>query len=159
MNEYNKRREFLKSSGKVAGFGIFAAAFSSVINSCEQDELPPKPPSGLSFQVDLNTHPELLAIGGFKVLTIDKLNGGDPVIIKHNPDDTFMVIDGLCRHQNCNLEMPSDPNGNMVCMCHHAVFSLVDGKVVDNKGFSTAADLTHYKTEYNSSNKILTITS
>jgi nitrite reductase/ring-hydroxylating ferredoxin subunit len=159
MSEYNKRRKFLISTGKVAGFGLFAGAFSSVITSCEQDELPPKPPSGLTFEVDLNVHTELLVAGGFKVLTIPKLNGGDPVVIKHNADDTFLVIDGLCRHQNCNLEMPATVEGSMRCICHSATYSLADGKVIDNKGFSTAVDLASYKNEYNSSKKILTITS
>ncbi|GAB1370609.1 hypothetical protein MASR1M45_06700 [Candidatus Kapaibacterium sp.] len=158
-NKYNKRREFLKATGKVAGFGLFAGAFSSVINSCEQDELPPKPKPGDSFDVDLTQYPKLQTPGNHEVLRFDKVNGGDPVIIKHNADGTFTVMDALCRHQNCNVSLPDTSDGLMTCLCHGATFSFVDGKSVDNKGFSTATDMTLYKTEYDAGKKILTISS
>lgn len=158
--DLNKRREFLKNTGKVAGFGLFAGAFGSVINSCEQDELPPKPKSGNEIDVDLaKDHPTLLNAGTHKVVTITGLNGEDPVIIKHNADGTFTVIDALCRHQNCNLEIPNSSDGIMTCFCHGATFSFVDGKSIDNKGYSTAKDLKNFTNVYNAAKKLLTITS
>lgn len=157
MKNNNKRREFLLNTGKVAGFGIFAGAFGSVINSCEQDELPPKPKPGDAYDLDLSLHPELLSPGNHKVLTLDKVNGGEPVIIKHNADGTFLVMDAICRHQACNVELPSSSDGLMVCICHGATFSFTDGKVVDNKGFSVP-DMVIYLTEYDAGKKLLTIT-
>jgi nitrite reductase/ring-hydroxylating ferredoxin subunit len=157
MKNNNKRREFLKSTGKVAGFGLFAGAFGSVINSCEQDELPPKPKPGDAYDLDLNLHSELLSPGGNKVLSLDKINGGDPVLIKHLSDDTFIVMDAICRHQNCNVSIPDTSDGLMVCLCHGAVFSFEDGKVIDNKGFSAAKDMTIFNNVYDATKKLLTI--
>lgn len=157
---FNKRREFLKNTGKVAGFGLFAGAFGSVINSCEQDELPPIPKSGNEVDVDIaKDHPELLNPGSHKVALIAGINGTSPVIIKHNADDTFTVMDALCRHQDCNVELPNSSDGIMTCMCHGATFSFVDGKSIDNKGFSAAKDMKNYVNVYNASKKLLTITS
>lgn len=155
MNTQNKRREFLKNTGKVAGFGLFAGAFGSVITSCEQDELPPRPKPGDAFDLDLNNHPELLTPGNHKVLKEAKVNGGDPFIVKHNADGTFLVMDALCRHQACNVEIKGNDN-LMVCMCHQATFEFSTGKVIDNKGFSVP-DMKVYQTEYDSGKKLLTI--
>ncbi|MBX3045315.1 MAG: Rieske 2Fe-2S domain-containing protein [Candidatus Kapabacteria bacterium] len=156
MNDINKRREFLKNTGKVAGFGLFAGAFGSMITSCEQDELPPKPISGERVDFDTNLHPQLSSPGSHKIVKIDKVNGDDPVIVKHNPDSTWLVMDAICRHQACNVELPNSSDGVMTCICHQATFSFTDGKVIDNKGFNVP-DMQVFETEYNSGNKILTI--
>lgn len=157
MKNNNNRREFLINTGKVAGFGLFAGAFGTVINSCEQDELPPKPKPGDAYDLDLNLHTELLTPGSHKVLSLDKINSGQPILIKHQADGTFLVMDAICRHQNCNISIPASSNELMVCLCHGATFSYDDGKVVDNKGFSTAKDLIHFKNEYDAAKKLLTI--
>jgi nitrite reductase/ring-hydroxylating ferredoxin subunit len=156
MKNNSNRREFLKNTGKVAGFGMFAAAFGTVVNSCEQDELPPRPKPGESYDLDLSLHPELSSPGSHKVLRLDKVNGGDPVIVKHNADGTFFVMDAICRHQTCNVELPDTSDGLMVCLCHQATFSFTDGKVVDNKGYSVP-DMAVFRTEYDASKKLLTI--
>jgi nitrite reductase/ring-hydroxylating ferredoxin subunit len=157
---FNNRREFLKATGKVAGFGLFAGAFGSVVTSCEQDEIPPRPKPGNEVDVDIaKDHPELLSPGSHKVVTIHGINGNDPVIIKHNADGTFIVMDALCRHNNCNVNLPDSSDGIMTCLCHGATFSFVDGKSIDNKGFSTAVDLTNYVNVYDAAKKLLTITS
>lgn len=157
MNNYNKRREFLITTGKVAGFGLFAGAFSSVITSCEQDELPAKPKPGESVDLDLTQYPNLLAAGTYEVITIAKINGGAPVLVKHNADDTFTVMNALCRHQNCNLILPGTSEGLLVCACHSATYSFTDGKVIDNKGFAAAVDLTNFTAVYDAGKKILNI--
>lgn len=157
---FNRRREFLINTGKVAGFGLFAGAFGSIINSCEQDELPPVAKPGNEVDVNIGKdHPTLLTPGSHKVESITGINGGDPVIIKHNADGTFTVMDALCRHQNCNVELPNTSDCIMTCLCHKATFSFVDGKSIDNKGFSTAKDMKNYVNVYNASKKLLTITS
>ncbi|MDT3738210.1 MAG: Rieske 2Fe-2S domain-containing protein [Candidatus Kapabacteria bacterium] len=157
MNNYNKRREFLITTGKVAGFGLFAGAFSSVITSCEQDELPPKPKPGESVDLDLTQYPTLLVAGSAEVITIEKINGGSPILVKHNADGTFTVMDALCRHQNCNLILPGTSEGMLVCACHQATYSYADGKVIDNKGFATAVDLQNFIAVYDAGKKILNI--
>ena len=157
---FNKRREFLINTGKVVGFGLFAGAFGSIINSCEQDELPPVTKPGNEIDVNIGKdHPELLSPGSHKVVTIIGINNDQAVIIKHNEDDTFTVMDSLCRHQNCDVELPKTSDNIMTCKCHGATFSFVDGKSIDNKGFSAAKDMKNYVNVYNASKKLLTITS
>jgi nitrite reductase/ring-hydroxylating ferredoxin subunit len=157
MNEFNKRREFLITTGKVAGFGLFAGAFSSIITSCEQDELPPKPPPGANIVVDINSHPEILASGTYKIFSDPKLqlNAGSPVIIKHLENDVFFVMDGVCRHNGGNVDIRT-PSNDMICNLHSAIFSFEDGKVLDNKSFNVP-DMKIFETEYNAANKLLTI--
>ncbi len=155
MNNYNKRREFLITTGKVAGFGLFAGAFSSVITSCEQDELPPKPPPGANIVVDINSHPDLLATGTHKLFSHPQLNSGAPVVIKHLENDVFFVMDGVCRHAGGNVEIRT-PSNDMRCIVHSAIFSFDNGKVLDNKGLNVP-DMKIFETEYNAANKLLTI--
>jgi Rieske Fe-S protein len=134
-NTNNERREFIKKAGAVAAFGVFASSFASVINSCEQDQVKPAPAikDPETVDVDIIKFPALQTNGGSVATTVELKSGEKVSIYIHRIDDTnFSVLDPICKHAGCPVNLPSAPGADMICPCHDVHFSAVTGAVTNS---------------------------
>lgn len=129
LENNNQRREFLKKTGTVFTFGVFASSFASIINSCEQDEVIPAP-APETVDVNLSPYTALAAPGGFALVKVTKKDGTKlDVIIKRIDTSTFVVLDTLCRHQGCTVTLPDSADKDIICYCHNVTFDMNSGAV------------------------------
>lgn len=141
----NKRREFLKKTGTVFTFGVFASSFASIINSCEQDEVIPAPEPE-TVDVNLSPYPALATPGGFALVKVTKKDGTKlDVIIKRIDMTTFVVLDTLCRHQGCTVTLPDSADKDIICYCHNVTFDMNSGAVKDKPITDAVPALLIYK--------------
>ena len=55
---------------------------------------------------------------------------GDPALLVHLPDDTFVAYDAVCTHEGCTVEWAGQES-ILYCPCHGAAFDAAnDGKVL-----------------------------
>ena len=133
-NYKNDRREFIKKAGAVFGIGVFGTSFATIINSCERDEVVKYEPD--TVDVDISQYPQLANIGGMAKVDVELDNGQiKTIVIRRDSETEFTVLDALCRHQNCIVNLPDSPDGKILCPCHQVTFNFDTGKVIDNKGF------------------------
>lgn len=153
------RRDFLIKGGFLIGAGFVLPTLSSLITSCESDELIPPPPP--SLDVRLSDYPELLKTDGTGIakVTVKTPSTSVSVIIRRLSANEFIIVQSNCTHQgDSELTPPSSPDGNIVCPRHLAEFSMQadkKGKLVKNPQSVSASDLKVYR--YTFANGILTI--
>jgi Rieske Fe-S protein len=159
-NNSDNRREFLKKAGVLLGAGITVTSLSSLIVSCEKDELLPAPPVGSSATINLADYPSLLSVGGFAICTI-KTPQELSYMVKRESSTEFLIFQTLCPHQGEPLLLPDKAGANIFCPRHNVEFSpLKDskGNVVKNpQGVSVGALKSNYTYEYDSAKNILKI--
>lgn len=125
----NKRREFLKKTGTVFTFGVFATSFASIMNSCEQDEVIPAPEPE-TVDVSLAPYPQLATPGNFSLVKVTKKDGTKmDVIIKRIDMSTFVVLETICRHMGCTVTLPDSADKDIICNCHNVTFDMNTGAV------------------------------
>lgn len=126
------RRDFILNTTKVVGAGLAISALPQVFQSCESEEVvvvDNRPPDTF-YVLDLKPHPELLTPGSVKKVKIEGKNQNNPLIITHHKDGTFTVLDSICKHMNCAVDIPANSEGNIVCQCHPNNYSTKDGSLV-----------------------------
>lgn len=164
MENNNKRREFLKKSTGLIGLGILGIATGSMINGCEEIEyiaaVQPR-----TYEIKIDSYPSLSNVGGM-VQMFYTIDGGKELKLilvrkaSNNSKDDFVIVEAVCRHNNCGLSLPDSLDGHFVCNCHGAKFSPLTGEMVDSNGIpeKDVPDLIKYSIEgYNDSSKILTV--
>jgi nitrite reductase/ring-hydroxylating ferredoxin subunit len=153
------RRNFLKKTAGVVGFGIVATSFMPFLTSCEQDETPPKPDEGFFQEVNIAQYSQLSSPGGMLKITLQGINAGSPIVIYRFTEGAFLVLDGLCRHRNAELELPTAAHGELVCSLHKVTFSPETGEIINLNGQSASSvpALIFFNSEYVSSSNVLKI--
>ncbi|MCX7908996.1 MAG: Rieske 2Fe-2S domain-containing protein [Ignavibacteria bacterium] len=153
------RRDFLRYVGSFFATGLVITTVYPILTSCEKDESLPAPPPGSNVTIDLKAHPELNNIPSIK-----KINIQTPVsltiIIKRISQTNFLGFSSLCPHQGVDLELPSNPDGNLHCPRHNVDFSTMEtnkGVVVSNPNGVKLGNLPTYQVEFDPNKNILTI--
>jgi nitrite reductase/ring-hydroxylating ferredoxin subunit len=150
------RRDFLKKGSFLIGAGFALPTLSSLMMSCETDELLPSPPPSLA--VRLSDYPELLKTDGSGIAKVTDKTSSTSVIVRRLTTDEFIIVQSSCTHQSAELNLPISKDGNIVCPLHNAEFSLQKdnkGQLVKNPQSVSASNLRVYNYTYN--NGILTI--
>ncbi len=132
IKESSNRRDFLLNTTKVIGAGLAIATVPQVFISCESEELVTVMNTNVTtfYVLDLTSHPELLVAGAIKKIKIEGKNNDNPLVITHHKNGSFSVVDSICPHMNCAVDLPSDTDSTLVCQCHPNNYSTVDGKYV-----------------------------
>lgn len=158
MNEDNKRRDFIKKTGTVFTFGVFASTFSSVINSCDKNEIAPAP-DPVTVDIDITKYPNLMIPGNFQLIELN-LEGGrkQKIIINRIDDNNFVALDTICKHQGCEVTPPDSPTKDIMCYCHNVSFDLKNGKVKVKPISDHVPDLINFKVfSFDAANNILKV--
>ncbi len=163
----DKRREFIITSGKLAGLGICTCLFGSIIAACDKDGetvTAPEQPKPENYPVlSIASFAALASVGGIvKTMVMDKtgkpVNGGNPLIIYRMETNKFIVLDSICRHAGYQVDIPSSPSGDYVCPAHKAEFDTADGHTTTNgSAGTTVPPLLKYNSIYDSAENKLTI--
>jgi len=162
MEKENKaRRDFLKKAGVMLGAGLSVTSLSSLIVSCEKDEILPPPPPGTNIQIKLSDYPSLLNVGGMAKVSITKPSNM-MFIIKREGEKEFLIFEALCPHQGEELIPDPDKTGKKIfCPRHTVDFSAEKnnkGIVISNpQGVRVDALKTDYSYEYDDISKTLKI--
>jgi Rieske Fe-S protein len=131
-NFIEERRNFIKKAGMALGAGIALTSVTGMLNSCEHDESSiPKPPP-VTTNIDINKYPALNTVGNSIKIVIPKKNNNAPMIFTRVDDNTISVIDSVCTHAGCEVNLPSNTSNEMLCPCHFVVFSKIDGTILKN---------------------------
>lgn len=156
MENNNKRRDFIKKTGAFIGLGILTPSIASVVTSCEKDEVVSLPPPD-TYDIDISKYPPLMTVGGMLSVSITLNNGSNKgLVIRRDSEDEFTVLDSLCRHQGCVVELPNEPTGDLLCPCHNVTFSFDTGEVKDKPISDAVPDLLPIKVfEFDKQNNIL----
>jgi len=93
--------------------------------------------------------------GGAVKQTFPGLNNGNPVIVIRRGPEDFTVLTAACTSDGCELNLPEQPGGDLICPCDGSVYSPVDGSVVQGPASSP---LTLYPARYTPETGILSIT-
>lgn len=162
MEKENKaRRDFLKKAGVMLGAGLSVTSLSSLIVSCEKDEILPPPPPGTNIQIKLSDYPSLLNVGGMAKVSITKPSNM-MFIVKRESEKEFLIFDAICPHQGEELIPDPDKTGKKIfCPRHTVDFSAEKnnkGIVISNpQGVRVDALKTDYSYEYDDISKTLKI--
>lgn len=132
IKENSNRRDFLLNTTKVIGVGMAIATIPQVFTGCESEEVVTivNTQANTFYVFDLTPHPELLVPGSIKKVKIEGKNADNPLIITHHKNGSFSVVDSICPHMNCAVDLPTDTDSTLVCQCHPNNYSTVDGKYV-----------------------------
>ncbi|GEM_PF-2948130 len=132
IKENSNRRDFLLNTTKVIGAGLAIAAVPQLFTACESEELVTDMNTNVTtfYVLDLTPHPELLVPGSIKKVKIDGKNADNPIVITHHKDGSFSVVNSICPHMNCAVNLPTDTDSTLACQCHPNHYSTVDGKYV-----------------------------
>lgn len=136
MKKENKaRREFLKKAGVMLGAGLTVTSLSSLIVSCEKDEILPPPPPGSNVTIKLSDYPSLLNVGGIVKVSVS-VPTNLMFIIKREGEKEFLIFEALCPHQGEELIPDPDKTGKKIfCPRHTVDFSAEKsnkGSVINN---------------------------
>ena len=163
----DKRREFLVTSGKLAGLGICTCLFGSIMAACDNDgetATAPNQPKPENYPVlDISLYPALASVGGIVMtMVMDKtgkpVNTGNPMIIYRLEATKFIVLDSICRHAGYQVTLPTAPGQDYVCPAHQAKFDSNDGHTTTNGAAGTTVPpLLKYSSIYNETTNQLTI--
>lgn len=159
LENLTSRREFFKYVGSFFATGLILSTTYPILTSCEKDESLPIPPSGTNLTVNLKDHPELTTVPSIKKIAF-KTPSNLTLIVKRVSQATFIVFQAYCPHQGVELELPQNPNGNIVCLRHSVEFSSGDtnkGDVVSNPQGVRVGNLPTYQSEFDQAKNILTI--
>lgn len=56
---------------------------------------------------------------------------GEHIIYMAHSDGKLYAMDGVCSHAKCILGTFNKENSTVKCWCHHAVFDIKDGKMIE----------------------------
>lgn len=149
------RRAFLFQAISSVGIALSASAIATIVAGCETDETTAPDVQGLTIKID--DYPELASVGGIASVAIEGLNDGFPVFISRIDSATFAVFSAECTHQGCEVFIETQESPTLICPCHDALYSKVDGSVVQQPNVGSATDLKRFASSYNSSSRVLTI--
>lgn len=76
------------------------------------------------YTFDFLTYPQLKAIGGAVVVTVQAASGPTTVSIVRTGATAASTVSVFCTHQGCQLESYNSSAQNYSCPCHGAVFSV-----------------------------------
>ena len=99
--------------------------------------------------------PALGSVGGAAKRVFGSHNGGRPVIIVRLSDDDFLAISSVCTHQGCEVNLPGQRHGEILCECHDSVFDRKSGAVLQGPA---TAPLRRFDAGYREGSGVLTIT-
>lgn len=163
----DKRREFLKTSGKLAGIGLCTCVFGSIIAACDNDgetvAVPEQPKPENYPVINIASISALSAVGGIMMMVVkDKenkpVNSGNPLIIYRIEQNKFIVLSSLCRHAGFVVSLPSSPGGDLICPAHSAAFDSDNGSTTSNGTVSGAVPpLLKYNSLFDAEKNELTI--
>lgn len=155
MEKENKaRREFLKKAGVMLGAGLSVTSLSSLIISCEKDEILPPPPPGSNVTIKLSDFPSLLNVGGIAKVSVT-VPTNLILIIKREAEKEFLIFQAICPHQGEELIPDPDKSGKKIfCPRHSVDFSAEKtnkGDVINNpQGVRVSSLKTDYIYEFDS---------
>ena len=148
----SNRRDFIKSSMTIIGFGLLASSASTLLSSCEKSEnTTNNPPSKITL--NLSDYPELTQVNSFAFPIIPGKNAGMPIIIIRNTETEFIVLTSKCSHQGCQVGKPDMTNKSITCPCHGSKYNL-QGGIINGP---TTSPLKKFNSTYNSANNTLEI--
>lgn len=131
-NTSNERRQFLIKAGKIAGLAVSMPVAASFISSCEQNEDPIPAPPPSTVPVDLSRYPAIAAAGGVVKILIPGKNNNNSIVISRLDNNQFSVVDSICQHAGCEVDLPFGESNELKCPCHFVTFSKLDGQIVKN---------------------------
>lgn len=157
----NQRRDFLKRAGMLLGAGLSVTSLSSLIVSCEKDEILPPPPPGSNVTIKLSDYPSLLTVGGIQKVSV-KTPSSLMFIVKRESEKEFLIFEALCPHQGEELIPDPDKTGKKINCPKHAVdFSTLKadkGQVISNpQAVNVDALKTDYSYEFDAVKNVLKI--
>lgn len=159
--ENQARREFLKKASIMLGAGLSATSLTSLIVSCEKDEILPPPPPGSNVTIKITDFPSLMFVGGMAKLSVTKPQNMI-FIVKREGEKEFLIFDSICPHQGEELIPDPDKTGKKIfCPRHNVEFSAeksTKGTVVNNpQGVRVGSLKSDYNYEYDDVSKTLKI--
>lgn len=119
------RREFLQKAGLLFGAGAAFTSLSSLIVSCEHDEIPAAPPANGTVNISLSDYPDLMNVGGIAKVT-GKVVGSSSTAtfdVRRISDTEFVALETTCPHLGADLLLPATGKTRLVCPLHSAEFS------------------------------------
>ncbi len=125
-----ERREFIRQAATMFGLTVCGASLSSLVSSCESDEVKDPVSSGTPIEFDLAETPSLANVGGAAHRTFGANNGGQPVIIVRISDAEFTAFTAVCTHEGCLVEPALDASNRIICQCHLSFYRPEDGTVI-----------------------------
>ncbi|GIV51319.1 MAG: hypothetical protein KatS3mg054_0703 [Chloroflexus sp.] len=153
-----RRGEFLLSAAASIGAVLSASALASLIAGCESDTTKPST-TGQMVQFDVSTEPALANVGGVVKRTFGSNNGGMPVFIVRMGETSFVVLSSRCSHDECEVGLPAQQNGALVCPCHRAEFDPKTGtQTKPPSGRGPTGPLQRFSATFDPQTNILAIT-
>ncbi len=143
----NNRREFLKKSGMVVGFGLMLPVLPSFLSSCSSNSTGPT-----EITVKISDYPGLSVNGTPVFVSQSGFNSGSPVIVTRVSSSVFTIYSAKCTHEGATVNLPS--GSTIRCSQHGAVFSAADGSVISGPANSP---LQKFNGTYDSVNNTLLI--
>lgn len=124
-----------------------------VLNPGASSNGPDEPLS--EIKLDISKEPDLQTTGGAVKKTFAPYNDGREVIIIRQGATQFFVVTSVCNHQGCSVNLPASPGANMICPCHGAQYSSLDGTWQPSP--QTASDLRTFQNSFDTGTGLLTI--
>ncbi len=153
-----RRRDFLLDAAARLGLVLSSSALASLLASCESDTTKPST-TGQNVEFDVTTEPALASVGGVVKKTFGSNNGGMPVFIVRTSQTTFVVLSSRCSHQGCEVNLPSQAGGKLICLCHLAEYDPQTGEQTKPpSGSSATGPLQRFPATFDAQTNILTIT-
>ncbi|KXB97925.1 MAG: hypothetical protein AA908_00485 [Chlorobi bacterium NICIL-2] len=153
-----RRREFLLDAAASIGAILSSSALASLLASCESDTTKPST-TGQTVQFDVSTEPALANVGGIIKRTFGNNNGGMPVFIIRTAQASFLVLSSRCTHQGCEVGLPQQAGGRLVCPCHLSEYDPQTGtQTKPPSGSGPTGPLQRFSATFDPQTNILTIT-
>ncbi|QFZ21200.1 Rieske (2Fe-2S) protein [Saccharothrix syringae] len=108
----SRRTLIIGTGAAVVGGGALVAGCGEVVRTAE----PPPPGTALGTASSI-------PVGGGQILA----EAG--VVVCQPQEGVFKAFSSICTHRGCAVT--SVGSGQIVCDCHHSVFSMTDGSVTD----------------------------
>jgi Rieske Fe-S protein len=154
-----QRREFLLDAAASLGVILSSSTLASVLASCESDTTKPSATTGQKVEFNVSTEPALANVGGVVKKTFGSNNGGMPVFIVRTGETMFVVLSSRCTHQGCEVDVPQQPGGKLVCPCHLAEYDPQTGtQTKPPSGSGPTGSLQRFDAQFDPQTNILTIT-
>lgn len=158
MKNVCNRREFLLNAAASLGAVLSSTAIASLVASCESDTTKPST-TGQKVEFNVATEPALATVGGIVKRTFGSNNGGMPVFIVRTGETSFLVLSSRCSHDGCDVSLPQQPGGSLMCRCHYAEFDARTGnQTKPPSGKRPTGPLQLFASSFNPQTNILTIT-
>ncbi len=153
-----RRREFLLDAAARLGLVLSSSALASLLAGCESDTTKPST-TGQKVELDVTTEQALASVGGVVKKTFGSNNGGMPVFIVRTSETTFVVLSSRCSHEGCEVDLPSQAGGKLLCRCHLAEFDPLTGEQTKPpSGRKATGPLQRFAATFDPQTNILTIT-